>query len=68
MVFGRSRKGIVIKSYLAQWLVELEQVQVFHSALQHHGGVGAVYVLLRKSEVKRQQNRERHAARLGHQL
>ncbi len=68
ITFGRGKQGIVLKSYLAQWLVELQQVQVFHTALRHHGGVGAVYVLLRKSEARRQQNRERHAARLGHYL
>ncbi len=68
ITFGRGKQGLLLKSYLAQWLVELEQVQVFHTALKHHGGVGAVYVLLRKSEAKRQQNRERHAARLGRYL
>jgi DNA-nicking Smr family endonuclease len=68
ITFGRGKQGVLLKSYLAQWLVELGQVQVFHTALKHHGGVGAVYVLLRKSEARRQQNRERHAARLGHHL
>ncbi|WP_198243578.1 DNA endonuclease SmrA [methane-oxidizing endosymbiont of Gigantopelta aegis] len=68
IVFGRGRNGCLLKSYLNQWLVDLEKVQVFHSALKHHGGSAAVYVLLRKSEAKRQQNRERHAARLGQNL
>ncbi len=68
IIFGGGKNGELLKSYLAQWLVELAYVQVFHTALKHHGGVGAVYVLLRKSEAKRQQNRERHAARLGHHL
>jgi hypothetical protein len=34
-------------------------VQAFHSAQPQHGGTGAVYVLLRKSEEKKQENRER---------
>jgi hypothetical protein len=34
-------------------------VQAFHSAQPRHGGTGAVYVLLRKSERQKQLNRER---------
>ncbi|MGR9114126.1 MAG: DNA endonuclease SmrA [Gammaproteobacteria bacterium] len=60
-----SNGGALLKSFLAQWLPELEQVQACHTALKHHGGIAAVYVLLRKSEWQRQENRERHAARLG---
>lgn len=63
---GRGQKGgTLLKSYLAQWLPELDQVQACHTALKHHGGMAAVYVLLRKSEWQRLENRERHAARLG---
>jgi len=66
ITFGRSQNsGILLKSYLAQWLPELEQVQACHTALKQHGGITAVYVLLRKSEWQRLENRERHAARLG---
>lgn len=66
VTFGRDRRhGTLLKSYLAQWLPECEQVQASHTALKHHGGVGSIYVLLRKSEEKRLENRERHAARLG---
>ena len=36
-----------------------------HSAERSHGGSGALYVLLRKSERKQAQNRERHQQRLG---
>ncbi len=66
--FGHGGSGILLKSYLAQWLPELKTVQVFHTALKHHGGSAAIYVLLRKSEQKRMENRERHAARLGKAL
>ena len=66
ITFGRGQNsGMLLKSYLAQWLPELEQVQACHTALKPHGGVSAVYVLLRKSEWQRLENRERHAARLG---
>ena len=66
LVFGRGRNtDATLKSYLAQWLPEMEQVQASHTALKQHGGVAAVYLLLRKSEQRRSENRERHAARLG---
>ena len=66
--FGYGGESNLLKSYLAQWLPEIKEVQVFHTALKHHGGSGAVYVLIRKSEQKRMENRERHAARLGKSL
>jgi len=43
-------KKAVLKSYLAKWLPDIDDVLAFHSAQKHHGGTGAVYVLLRKSE------------------
>lgn len=52
-----------IKSYVGHWLTELEGVLAFHSAQRHHGGYGAVYVLLRKSAERRNDNRERFARR-----
>ena len=48
----------VLKSHLAHWLPELDDVQAFHTAQPHHGGAGAFYVLLRKSDRKKQQARE----------
>lgn len=51
--------GAMLKSYVNKWLPEMDEVQAFCSAQQQHGGVGAVYVLLRKSENKKQQNRDR---------
>lgn len=66
IAFGRGRHtDVQLKSYLAQWLPEMDPVQACHTALKQHGGVAAVYVLLRKSEQLRSENRERHAARLG---
>lgn len=48
----------VLKSYLNRWLPEFDEVQAYCSAQPQHGGTGAVYVMLRKSERQRQQNRE----------
>jgi DNA-nicking Smr family endonuclease len=55
------RPAAILKSYLAKWLPMFPTVMAFHSAQRFHGGTGAVYVLLRKSE--RQKDRTR--ARLG---
>ncbi|MFE8073102.1 DNA endonuclease SmrA [Marinobacteraceae bacterium S3BR75-40.1] len=49
-----------IKSHVAKWLPEFDDVMAFHSAQPRHGGTGAVYVMLRKSISARQNNRERH--------
>lgn len=48
----------VLKSYLVHWLEELDEVQAYHTAQPHHGGTGAFYVLLRKSERQKQAARE----------
>lgn len=53
----------VIRSYLARWLTEFDDVQAFCSALPYHGGSGACYVALKKSEQAKQENWERHAKR-----
>lgn len=60
----RNPDGIAqLKSYLARWLPELDEVLAFHSAQKHHGGTGAVYVMVRKSDQQKQRNREVHGAR-----
>lgn len=53
----------IVRSYLARWLQQFDQVQTFCSAQPQHGGNGACYVGLRKSEQARLDNRERHAKR-----
>jgi len=53
----------LIKSYVNKWLRELEPVMAFHSAQRHHGGTGAVYIMLRKNAEQKQLNRERHQRR-----
>ena len=63
IVHGRGEKSnppALIKSYLANWLTQIKDVQSAHSAQAFHGGTGAVYVMLRKSSEKKLDNRERH--------
>ncbi|GLS25372.1 DNA endonuclease SmrA [Marinibactrum halimedae] len=55
----------VLKSCVAHWLPQLDLIQAFHSAQRHHGGVGATYIMLKKSERKRQDDLERHQKRRG---
>ncbi|MBD3656015.1 MULTISPECIES: DNA endonuclease SmrA [Marinobacter] len=60
----RNPDGIAqLKSYLAKWLPELDDVLAFHSAQKHHGGTGAAYVMIRKGDRQKQQNREVHGGR-----
>ncbi|WP_237067742.1 DNA endonuclease SmrA [Microbulbifer guangxiensis] len=61
---GEGRKQpALLKSCVNAWLPQLDEVLAFHSAQKQHGGLGATYVLLRKSERKRQDNLERHQRR-----
>ncbi len=52
-----------LKSYTAKWLKEIPDVMAYHSAQKQHGGTGAVYVLLKKSERLKEKNREEHGKR-----
>lgn len=61
---GRERPAL-LKSCVAHWLPLMHEVLAFHSALPQHGSNGATYVLLRKSERKRQDNWERQHKRRG---
>lgn len=49
-----------LKTYLAHWLPQFQDVQAFHSAQPQHGGYGALYLLLRKNVAQRQANWEEH--------
>lgn len=49
----------ILKSYVNKWLPEFDDVQAFCSAIPSHGGTGAVYVMLKKSEKRKQENRDR---------
>lgn len=53
----------IVRSYLARWLKQFDDVQTFCVAQTRHGGAGALYVGLRKTDKARLENRERHAKR-----
>lgn len=52
-----------LKSHLAVWLPQIDEVLAFHSAQKHHGGSGAVYVMLKKGDKTKQKNREQFGLR-----
>ena len=54
-------RSSLLKGCVDQWLRDLEPVLAFHSAQPRDGGTGAAYVLLRKSEEKKRENREKFA-------
>jgi DNA-nicking Smr family endonuclease len=56
---AEQQRSSILKGCADHWLRELDIVQAFHSAQPRHGGTGAVYVLLRKSEEKKRENREK---------
>ncbi len=49
-----------LKSCIAHWLPQFQEILAFHSAQKQHGWVGATYVLLRKSEKKKLETWEMH--------
>ncbi len=59
---GRETKAL-LKSHVALWLPQIDDVLAYHTAQKHHGSHGATYVLLKKSERKKQKNREQHKGR-----
>jgi DNA-nicking Smr family endonuclease len=54
---GRAKPAI-LKSCVAHWLPQMDEVLAFHTAQKHHGSYGATYILLKKSERKKQQTKE----------
>ena len=61
----RSNPPALMKSYVANWMTQINDVQCVHSAQAFHGGSGAVYVMLRKSNSKKLENREKHQKRMS---
>jgi DNA-nicking Smr family endonuclease len=45
IIHGKGHTSI-LKTHVDHWLKELPEVLAFHSARLHHGGTGALYVLL----------------------
>lgn len=62
----REATPALLKSWVNKWLPEIDDVLAYHSAQRQHGGTGAVYVMLRKSERKKQETREKHGLKGGH--
>jgi DNA-nicking Smr family endonuclease len=49
-----------LKSYVNQWLRQIDLVIAFHTAQKQHGGLSAVYVLMKKHPEQKLINRERN--------
>lgn len=50
----------LLKSYLHQWLRQMPEVIAYHTAQPCHGGNSAVYVLIKKNQHEKANNRELH--------
>lgn len=59
---GREQPA-VLKSYVAFWLPQIDEVLAFHTATKQHGSYGATYLLLKKSEKKKLETREKMSKR-----
>jgi DNA-nicking Smr family endonuclease len=59
----RSNPPALMKSYVSHWMTQIKDVQCAHTAQRQQGGSGALYVMLRKSQEKKAENRERHQKR-----
>ncbi len=60
VLHGKGEQGdppALLKSYTNRWLREIPEVLAFHTAPKHHGGVGAVYVLIKKQDQKHTEGR-----------
>lgn len=63
---GRGEKSETparIKSYVAHWMRQVPHVIAFSSPPRYLGGTGALFVLLRKTGLKKEENRERHGVK-----
>ncbi len=55
-----------LKSYVVHWLSQHPEVIAYCSAIRQMGGVGSVFILLRKSRDSREHNREAHGQKTDH--
>ncbi|WP_346798248.1 DNA endonuclease SmrA [Halomonas sp. Bachu 37] len=69
IIHGRGREidspANVLRSYLVKWLAQIDEVQAIASAQPADGGLGATWVMLRKSDRAKANNRERQQKRRG---
>ncbi|UJF18797.1 DNA endonuclease SmrA [Vibrio sp. SS-MA-C1-2] len=66
IIHGKGANAVppaMMKSYVSSWLSQIKEVMCYHSTQPHHGGSGALYVMLKKSAAKKLDNREHHQAR-----
>jgi DNA-nicking Smr family endonuclease len=49
-----------LKSYVHQWLQQMPEIIAYHTSQPNHGGNSAVYVLLKKNQQQKDNNRELH--------
>ena len=56
---GREKPAL-LKSCVAYWLPQIEEVLAFHTAQKQHGSYGATYILLKKSERNKEVNRDQY--------
>lgn len=59
---SKPRPGL-LKNLCRQWLPDLDPVLALHSACPQHGGAGATYVMIRKSNAAKIANKERNRRR-----
>ena len=52
-----------LKSCVNHWLPQIESVLAFHSAQKQHGGLGATYILFKKSAASKQRTAEQYQHR-----
>ena len=57
---GRETPAL-LKSCVAHWLPQLDKVLAFHTAQKQHGSYGATYVLLKKSERKKRESKDKNS-------
>lgn len=58
-----SKPKALLKSYVAHWLRQMPEVLAYHTAMPYHGDKGATYVLIKKSDEAKENNRERFSKR-----
>ena len=49
-----------LKSHVFSWMKQSELVLAAHSAMPYHGGAGALYVLLKKNDEMKSDNRQKY--------
>jgi DNA-nicking Smr family endonuclease len=52
-----------LKSCVNHWLPQIDSVLAFHSAQKQHGGLGATYILFKKSSASKLRTSEQHQNR-----